>query len=160
MDDKRRDKKLTFLDWIGISSRFQYEKARWLGPVVGVFLGLLLAYIIFAFLGIMWRAAGVIFDQTSNLAHMAGASFLFAGLISAPFVTWRAVIAQTQARTAEQGLITDRINKAVENLGARHENGDPNIEVRLGGIFALERVAQDSLRDHTDYGNPVCVYPQ
>ena len=71
MDDKRRDKKLTFLDWIGISSRFQYEKARWLGPVVGVFLGLLLAYIIFAFLGIMWRAAGVIFDQTSNRAMAA-----------------------------------------------------------------------------------------
>ncbi|GLW09187.1 hypothetical protein Misp01_43160 [Microtetraspora sp. NBRC 13810] len=45
-------------------------------------------------------------------------------------------------RTAEQGQITDRYTKAVEQLGSTRT------DVRLGGIYALERLAQDSPRDH------------
>lgn len=43
---------------------------------------------------------------------------------------------------AEQGQITDRYTKAVEQLGSG------KLDVRLGGIYALERLAQDSPRDH------------
>ena len=43
---------------------------------------------------------------------------------------------------AEQGQITDRYTKAVEQLGSS------KLDVRLGGIYALERLAQDSPRDH------------
>jgi len=39
-------------------------------------------------------------------------------------------------------LTTERFSKAVEQLGS------DKIEVRLGGIYALERIAQDSDRDH------------
>lgn len=42
----------------------------------------------------------------------------------------------------EQGQITDRYTKAVEQLGSS------KLDVRLGGIYALERLAQDSPRDH------------
>ena len=38
----------------------------------------------------------------------------------------------------EQGHITDRYTKAIEQLGS------DNLDVRLGGIYALERLAQDS----------------
>lgn len=41
-----------------------------------------------------------------------------------------------------QGLITDRYTKAVEQLGSKQ------LDVRIGGIYALELVARDSLRDH------------
>jgi hypothetical protein len=44
---------------------------------------------------------------------------------------------------AEQGQVTDRYAKAIEQLGTRKKLG-----VRLGGIYALERVARDSPRDH------------
>lgn len=44
----------------------------------------------------------------------------------------------------EQGMITDRYTKAIEQLG-KPELGAT--EVRLGGIYALERIAQDSDRD-------------
>jgi hypothetical protein len=45
-------------------------------------------------------------------------------------------------RLTQQGQITDRYTKAVEQLG-----GD-KLDVRLGGIYALERIAVDSKRDH------------
>jgi uncharacterized protein YjbI with pentapeptide repeats len=43
---------------------------------------------------------------------------------------------------AEQGQVTDRYNKAIEQLGSKE------IDVRIGGIYALERIADDSARDH------------
>ncbi len=46
------------------------------------------------------------------------------------------------SRLTESGQITDRFTKAVTQLG------DPKLEVRLGGIYALERIAKDSKRDH------------
>jgi len=41
-----------------------------------------------------------------------------------------------------QGQITDRFAKAVEQLGS------DQISIRMGGIFALERIAKDSPEDH------------
>ncbi len=52
------------------------------------------------------------------------------------------LIAAQSQHTAEQGQITDRYTKAVEQLGSS------KLDVRLGGIYALERLAIDSPRDH------------
>jgi hypothetical protein len=52
---------------------------------------------------------------------------------------------QWQRRTyelTEQGQVTDRYTKAIEQLGSE------KLDVRIGGIYALERVARDSARDH------------
>jgi uncharacterized protein YjbI with pentapeptide repeats len=62
------------------------------------------------------------------------------GLI-ALFLTWR------RTWTTEQGHFTDRYSKAIEQLGVTFEDGRPNMEARLGGIYALERLARDSPRD-------------
>src|SRR6185437_5342840 len=53
-----------------------------------------------------------------------------------------AEIAQSNIRVAEEGKITDRFSKAIEQLGSK------KLEIRLGGIYALERIANDSERDH------------
>ncbi|TCO53469.1 pentapeptide repeat protein [Actinocrispum wychmicini] len=53
-------------------------------------------------------------------------------------------IAQAQNAVAEQGQVTDRYSKAVEQIGQR---GDDHLQVRLGGVYALERLARDSPRD-------------
>ncbi len=66
--------------------------------------------------------------------------------------------ANRQANTAEQGLITDRINKAVESLGKINGKDEPLREVRLGALYALERIAQDSLRDHIRIMKIMCAY--
>jgi hypothetical protein len=42
-----------------------------------------------------------------------------------------------------QGQVTDRYTKAIDQLGS-----DKGIDVRIGGIYALERIAHDSPRDH------------
>ena len=52
---------------------------------------------------------------------------------------------QWQRRThelTEQAQVADRYTKAIEQLGSDKP------EVRIGGIYALERVARDSARDH------------
>jgi hypothetical protein len=50
------------------------------------------------------------------------------------------ITAQT-LRVTEQGQITDRYTKAIEQLGS------DKLDVRLGGIYALERIAKDSAQD-------------
>ncbi|MBO0822443.1 MAG: pentapeptide repeat-containing protein [Actinobacteria bacterium] len=52
-----------------------------------------------------------------------------------------AVTARTY-RLSLQGQLTDRYTKAVAQLG------DDKLDIRLGGIYALERLAADSKRDH------------
>ena len=66
--------------------------------------------------------------------------------------------ANRQADIAEHGLITDRINKAVESLGKINQNGEPVLEVRIGALYALERIAEDSLRDHIRIMKIICGY--
>ncbi len=43
---------------------------------------------------------------------------------------------------AQEGLITERFSKAVELLGS------DKVDARLGGIYALERIARESKKDH------------
>ena len=43
---------------------------------------------------------------------------------------------------SREGQVTDRYTKAIEQLGSE------KLDVRIGGIYALERVARDSAEDH------------
>jgi len=43
---------------------------------------------------------------------------------------------------SREGQVTDRYTKAIEQLGSKE------LPVRIGGIYALERVARDSRKDH------------
>ncbi|HEY6375929.1 MAG TPA: pentapeptide repeat-containing protein, partial [Edaphobacter sp.] len=64
------------------------------------------------------------------------------------YLTWkRARAGDRTVEVMEQGHITDRFTKAIEQLG-KFDGDKPNIEVRLGAIYALERIAGDSPRDH------------
>ena len=74
---------------------------------------------------------------------------LLAGLIGvgALLTFWlNSRVYRITARTlevTEQGHITERYTKAIEQLGS------DKLDVRLGGIYALERIAADSERDHS-----------
>jgi hypothetical protein len=64
-------------------------------------------------------------------------------LLLALYFTWRRVGAAERAvRATEEGQITERFANAIDHLGSER------LEVRLGGIYALERIARDSERDH------------
>lgn len=51
-----------------------------------------------------------------------------------------------QIGVTEQGQLTDRYTRAIDQLGSA---GPDHLQVRLGGIFALERLAKDSPRDQS-----------
>ena len=74
------------------------------------------------------------------------------------YFTWqRARTGDKTVQIMEQGHITDRYTKAIEQLG-KLDNDKPNIEVRLGAIYALERIAHDSPRDHWTIMEVLTVY--
>jgi pentapeptide repeat protein len=50
-------------------------------------------------------------------------------------------------RLARGGQITERFTRAIDQLGATNDNSK-NLELRLGGIYALERIARESEEDH------------
>jgi hypothetical protein len=56
-------------------------------------------------------------------------------------VVFGAVAAWQQVKVARDGQNTDRFNRAIEQLGSN------NVDVRIGGIYALERLARNSQED-------------
>jgi hypothetical protein len=55
-------------------------------------------------------------------------------------------------RISEQGQVTDRYNAAITNLGSR------SFDIRLGGIYALQRLMQDSPRDQPTVIAVLCAF--
>jgi uncharacterized protein YjbI with pentapeptide repeats len=74
-----------------------------------------------------------------TLAQIIGGLALLSGL----YFTYQNVkTAQDNLRVTEEGKLTERFSKAVELLGS------DKLDIRLGGIYALERIARDSQKDH------------
>jgi hypothetical protein len=87
-------------------------------------------------------------EARKTLATILGGIALLAGF----FGTWQ------NLQLAQEGQITDRFTKAIEQLGASYPDGKPKLDVRLGGIYALERIANDSERDHWPIMEVLCTY--
>jgi uncharacterized protein YjbI with pentapeptide repeats len=89
-------------------------------------------------------------DVRTTLLQAIGA----VGAALAVVITWRqfqatlvsnredSLNSQEQLRISQEGQVTERFTRAIDQL----EN--TNLDVRLGGIYALERIAKDSARDH------------
>lgn len=89
-------------------------------------------------------------DFIQTAAQILGGSALLIGL----FFTWRnlrateknlAISQENATKTIEVSLesqITARFSKAIEHLGSE------DLHVRLGGLYALERIAKESDRDY------------
>src|SRR5664280_1973712 len=85
---------------------------------------------------------------------IGGVAFLTGG-----YFTWRNFsLAQESVRISQEGQITDRFSKAIAQLGETDSKGNPKLEVRLGGIYALERIANESERDHWPIMEVLCTY--
>lgn len=156
--------------------------------------------------GIFWVVYGI-FDRASAVTAEEGRELRWylltltaitaslGAVISLPFTLIRVGLNRRQTETAEQGLITDRINTAVEGLGAEKQTSvhrkdsrgnllfhekegseskaedkldykrpvivqltEPNLEVRVGAIYALERISRDSELDHIQIMEILCAY--
>ena len=100
--------------------------ARWPRGLVG------LAVLVCAVLLVLWLLGQVALGGQVTLVQIITALLVLTGL----YWTSRRVVA------AEEGHITDRFTKAIAQLGA------DNMAIRLGGIYALERIAKESEKDH------------
>ena len=70
---------------------------------------------------------------------------LLAGIIAASdlFFTCKTVIYnQSTLRVSEQGQVTECFTRAIDQLRAAYDNREPQLEIRLGGIYALAEIAQ------------------
>ncbi len=173
----KSEKPQDLLDWLGIRKKPDWTRARPLGTILGGVLVLVVpALFIFAIV-----AAFAVVGHTIYLSFTAaktginlGTGALIAAMLGAPFVIWGTFLKYQTVRYQKEGHITDRINKAVEQLGAEktvkkivgdqtQETTEPNIEVRIGAILSLERIAQDSTiydngRDHVRVMEILCAY--
>ena len=151
-------------EWLWPTRLPDFAKAKPLGAALGgmiVLMGMaLLAMIVVVFFDLF----KIVFNPPAE-PDLRGLGILLAGLIGAPFVFWRAIVAQQTVNIAEQNHITDQINKAVEGLGAEKtikRNGEeetrPNLEVRIGAIYALERIARKNLSEHIQIMEILCAY--
>jgi hypothetical protein len=238
-----KDSKSSFRDWIGLRRNLEFGNAQWLGTIIGGLIALIAMAVAIGSIATLIQFLAVVLQEGADHAAIRNIGLIVVVAFGAPFVIWRAIVAQQQADTAKQSHITDQINNAVAGLGAnqltnkigrpveifmgkstrvRHvdanpdtivlgpksleimryedtwydekdedvvsglhikvqtwenerpeiewqsnpfviedeaaiaEVGDwsvfseslPNIEVRVSAIYALERIAQDSLRDH------------
>jgi hypothetical protein len=62
-------------------------------------------------------------------------------LLGAYFTYRQLQTGREQLQIAQQGQVTERFTRAIDQLG------HPELDVRLGGIYALERIANDSPND-------------
>jgi hypothetical protein len=94
-------------------------------------------------------------DPTEKKDFLQAVGVLLAGLVGLGglYFTWRNLnqTRQTTQRTlelTERGQITERFTRAIAQLGATDDEGKKRMEIRLGGIYALERIARDSEEEH------------
>jgi Pentapeptide repeats (8 copies) len=96
---------------------------------------------------LVWRVPPLLYAYVPDLNQRAVAEAstrtgFIAGLAGLAALGGLAMSSRTY-RLTQQGQITDRYTNAIEQLG------NEKLDVRLGGIYALERIAVDSKRDHS-----------
>jgi hypothetical protein len=75
--------------------------------------------------------------RTTLLQVVGGVVVLFGA-----YATWRQLrVSQDGLRATQEGYVTDRFSRAVDQLGSE------KLEVRIGGLHALWRIAEQSARD-------------
>jgi Pentapeptide repeats (8 copies) len=81
-------------------------------------------------------------DARTAVLQAVGGLLLAAGAVA----TWR------QVRISREGQTTERYTRAVDQLGSDKR------DIRLGGIYALERIARDSQADRSTIGEVLSAF--
>ncbi|MGY1453782.1 pentapeptide repeat-containing protein [Streptomyces sp. SS8] len=91
-------------------------------------------------------------DRWTRVQQAAG-TLAALGTLAVIVFTWLSIqqVDNEHALTRE-GQVTDRYNAAVGNIG------EDALEVRLGGIYALQRIMEDSPRDQPSIVNVLSTY--
>ena len=122
-----------------------FRRRSWVRPLLFGFLLLgaagLVVFVVWGLPGILTRHPHIPNASDQHKAISDTRTGLIAAVVAAGAAGGLAYTARTY-RLSREGQFTDRYSKAVEQLG-----DDKKLEVRLGGIYALERLMADSSRD-------------
>lgn len=95
-------------------------------------------------------------ETENNLRSTNGQLFLGVGIAIGIFLTYRRIRAiERQTKAAEDGQITERFSKAIEHLGTAEPE---RMAIRLGGIYALQRIMRDSAVDAPTVRNILAAF--
>ena len=81
-------------------------------------------------------------DQDSLSTTIRNLGLVIGGVIAILLAVWRSIVAERQADTAQQSLLNERYERRAEMLGSGV------LSVRLGGIYALQRLAQEHPKEY------------
>src|SRR5215213_7000486 len=150
--------------WARLTNTLGRRLAVVLLALAGVFLVVLAVSAVGLAAGLIWYLAPIFAannklsinerkDLVQGFASVAQAVAVgltgAAGFIGLAF-TWRN-LRQTRESTqktlelTEQGQITERFTRAINQLGEMNNDGSPRLEIRIGGIYGLERIDKESL---------------
>jgi len=80
----------------------------------------------------------VVNESRKTIAQIFGGLIILVGV----YLTYKRVTAlERNVEIAQQGQITERFSRAIEQLGSER------LAIRLGGIYSLERIAKESKKD-------------
>ncbi|WP_407183437.1 hypothetical protein [Bradyrhizobium centrosematis] len=140
------------------------------------------ALLIIGFLAVAWLLADLLSGDQKRAAEATKAALpVLAGVVGLPLIIWRLLILDRQTRISEDKTQIDRethytsiFSRSIDQLGQTRElkrnsttdDGDtvestqtvPNVEVRLGGIHSLARLAEESSRDREKIQNMLRSY--
>lgn len=166
---------------IQIIGSFERPTSKISVPVCMLGILLFIALVVVGFAAIAWLLVDLLSGDQKRAADAAKAALpVLAGAVGLPLIIWRLVILDRQTRISEEKTQIDRethftsiFSRGVEQLGQTREvkrtvNIDgssaettmtvPNIEVRLGGIHSLARLAEESRRDTEKISNMLRSY--
>ncbi len=128
----------------------------------GLLFGLLFISIISLIWDFLWlqapRNTDERIDWRFTLVKLTATTAVLGAVVAFPITVMKASYNRRQIETQEKGQVTDRFTKAIEGLGADkvifkdgEQHTAPNIEVRVGAILALEKIAFETPteREHT-----------
>jgi uncharacterized protein YjbI with pentapeptide repeats len=117
MSDDNRRKATDLLDWLGYRAVPDFARGRALGGLIGFLLSALILLAVLAALLVLFQTIGQAISPSAAGLNL-GAGALITALLGGPFVIWGTWLKHRTVRTQQEGHMTDRITKAVEQLGA------------------------------------------
>jgi len=119
-----------------------------------------LTFLVLLFL--IFLSALLFLSYTSGLTQehemIRNLGLVVAALIGFPMIIWRTHIADRQASTAEASHVAETYTKAIEQLGAADDKGHPKLELRLGALYSLEKIAKTNKDYHSQIIEVLCAY--
>jgi hypothetical protein len=91
----------------------------------------------------------------TGIIQAAGGAALLLGLV---FTARNLRATQDKLDIDRQGQLTSRFIQATSQLGAELKDGKRNVEVRLGGIYGLNRISQDWPQDYWPIADILTAY--